>query len=278
MKNWPLLGSVTVLLVAGCQSTVSNQQSTETVPEPELEDNDPIEDEELNDQSEEEGTSGPEEVIDEESEEPEYMYEINDVLWTVEPLEDVESNVVLATFDDAPDTYSLEIAETLKEHDVSAIFFVNGHFLETEEEKELLREIHSMGFEIGNHTMTHQDLKLLSEEEQREEIVEVNNLVEEITGERPRFFRAPFGSNTDYSRELVAEEEMTLMNWTYGYDWESEYQNAASLADIMVTSEFLQDGANLLMHDRQWTNEALTDIINGIRAEDYEFVDPALIK
>ena len=35
------------------------------------------------------------------------------------------------------------------------------------------------------------------------EIVELNDLIEEITGERPRFYRAPFGVNTDYSKELI---------------------------------------------------------------------------
>jgi peptidoglycan-N-acetylglucosamine deacetylase len=32
------------------------------------------------------------------------------------------------------------------------------------------------------------------------------------------------------------------------------------------------------MHDREWTNAALEDIINGIRNKGYEFINPALIK
>ncbi|MFJ7680832.1 hypothetical protein [Peribacillus butanolivorans] len=44
----------------------------------------------------------------------------------------------------------------------------------------------------------------------------MNNLVEGIIGERPKYFRAPFGSNTDFSKKVAANEKMLVMNWTYG--------------------------------------------------------------
>jgi peptidoglycan/xylan/chitin deacetylase (PgdA/CDA1 family) len=122
--------------------------------------------------------------------------------------------------------------------------------------------------------MTHANLKDLSAEEQRNEIVRLNDLVEATIGERPRFFRAPFGSNTDESRKLAEEEKMVLMNWTYGYDWEKAYQSKDALTDIMVNSPFLTDGANLLMHDREWTKEALMGIVEGLKAKGYEIADP----
>src|SRR5699024_6870184 len=159
-----------------------------------------------------------------------------------------------------------------------AVFFVNGMYLESDEGKEDLRTIHDMGFEIGNHTYTHPNLPDIGEEEQWEEIVAVNDLVEEIIGERPRFFRAPFGMNTDYTEQVAEEEGMVLMNWTYGYDWEAEYQDPEALAEIMVNTELLSGGANLLMHDREWTKDALEDIIIGLRDKGYQLVDPDLIE
>lgn len=279
-----LLTSVSVLMLAACQTQADQQvdeaevvqgqeQSEETNVDSEADDNQE-EEIESEDQSEEQEA----ETTEQASNEIEKEYKINDVIWTVEPIEEANPEVVLLTIDDAPDQHAVEMAETLKEKDVPAIFFVNGHFLTTDEEKERLKEIHNMGFEIGNHTATHPDLKAISEEEQREEIVSVSDQVEDIIGERPRFFRAPFGSNTDFSKELVAEEGMTLMNWTYGYDWESDYQSADALADIMVNNEFVQNGANLLMHDREWTNEALSDIVDGLRDKGYDFVDPHTIE
>ena len=68
------------------------------------------------------------------------------------------------TFDDAPDQYGVEIAKTLKELGVNAIFFVNGHFITSDEGKAKLKEIYDMGFAIGNHTFNHANLKKIPEE------------------------------------------------------------------------------------------------------------------
>ncbi|WP_026584278.1 polysaccharide deacetylase family protein [Bacillus sp. J33] len=206
------------------------------------------------------------------------LYKLNENNWTIEPIDHASPRVVLLTIDDAPDTYALEMAETLKRLGAPAIFFVNGHFIDTPEEAKVLKAIHDLGFSIGNHTYSHPNLKKLPEKEQYKEIVGLNDRIEEIIGERPKFFRAPFGSNTDYSKKIARDEKMLLMNWTYGYDWEKDYQSKEALADIMVNSPYLVEGANLLMHDRQWTKDALQDIVKGIQNKGFEFVDPAKIQ
>ncbi|WP_251009439.1 polysaccharide deacetylase family protein [Bacillus sp. ISL-39] len=198
--------------------------------------------------------------------------------FSIQNIDNPDEKIVLLTIDDAPDKNALEMAKTLKELNVKAIFFVNGHFLDTPEEGEVLKQIHQMGFPIGNHTYNHKSLRDLSEEQQRKEIVDLNDRVEELIGERPEFFRAPFGMNTDYSKQLAAEEKMLLMNWTYGYDWEKDYQSKEALADIMVNTPLLRNGANLLMHDRQWTSTALGDIVKGLQNKGYKIVDPELIE
>lgn len=198
---------------------------------------------------------------------------------SVKPIAETDNDrVVLLTIDDAPDDYGVEMAELLKEKGINAIFFVNGHFISNEAGREKLQRIYDLGFVIGNHTMTHANLRDISEARQREEIVELNDLIEEITGERPRFFRAPFGVNTDISRQVVAEENMQAMNWTFGYDFEKGYMEKNALADIMVNTNLLRRGANLLMHDRKWTLEALPEIISGLEAKDFQFVDPKTIQ
>ncbi|OEH93889.1 polysaccharide deacetylase family protein [Bacillus solimangrovi] len=206
------------------------------------------------------------------------QYRINENHWGVEPIENAPENVVLLTIDDAPDKHAIQMAETLKEKDALAIFFVNGHFIDTDEEKQVLKQIHDMGFPIGNHTMSHTKLTDLTEEQQKDEIVKLNDEIEAIIGERPRYFRAPFGINSDYSKQVVADENMLLMNWSYGYDWNKEYMNAEAIANIMVNTELLRNGSNLLMHDREWTAAALGQIIDGLREKGYEMLDPSLLK
>lgn len=238
--------------------------------EPTIEESQTVEDDE-------EGENG---EIEENKEEetPEAIYEVNEHSYIKPIKKDINENIVLLTIDDAPEEYALSMAKTLYELDAPAIFFVNGHFLETEKEKETLKEIHDLGFIIGNHTYSHQDLKNLSKEEQREEIIRVNDMVEEIIGERPRFFRAPFGHNTDFSKQIIEDENMTSMNWVYGYDWDADYMEKEALTNIMLNTDLLSDGANLLMHDREWTAEALQDIVTGLRDKGYEILDPELIK
>ncbi|WP_285766457.1 polysaccharide deacetylase family protein [Peribacillus sp. SI8-4] len=264
-----LLASVAILLIA-CNSQESEHvekekhKSVETAAS--------IPDESQQEKEQDEGTQ----MNVQEKVKPEYR--INQETWSFDPIADADPKVVLLTFDDAPDKYSLEIAKTLHRLKVPAIFFVNGHFLENDENKAMLKEIHELGFPIGNHTYSHVNLKELPEQEQDREIVKLNNLVEGIIGERPKFFRAPFGSNTDHSKKVAKEEKMLVMNWTYGYDWEKEYQNKNALTEIMLNSPYLGNGANLLMHDRKWTNEAIEDIVKGFQKKGYKMLDPQLIE
>ncbi len=281
MKNTLKFMALALLLfAAACSTNAGSESSNETSESQQANDsktktNEKASNEESNankqadskeeDQTEEEATA------EEASAEPEYR--MNEA-FGFDPINDAPAEAVLLTFDDSPDKHAVDMAKELKEMGAPAIFFVNGHFIDTDEEKARLKEIYDMGFEIGNHTMTHSNLKDLSEEEQREEIVKLNDMIEEVTGERPKFFRAPFGSNTDFSKSLAKQENMLVMNWTYGYDWVKEYQDKNAIADIMVNSPYLKNGANLLMHDRDWTAAALGDIVSGLRDKGYQMIDP----
>lgn len=264
-----ILAAVVLLLVACSENGVKKERTNENN---ENNNRTVIEKEQEQQEQDKESEESREEVVEQEP-----LYKM-DAIWGFQPIHDANSKVVLLTIDDAPDKHALQMAKTLKELNAPAIFFVNGHFLQTAEQKATLKEIHEMGFAIGNHTNTHPNLQKLSEVEQKEEILAVSEVVEEVIGERPKYFRAPFGQNTAYSKSVVAEEGMLLMNWSFGYDWEKQYMNAESLADIMVNTEYMRDGANLLMHDREWTALALEDIVKGLREKGYGFIEPETIQ
>ncbi|MEX3714306.1 polysaccharide deacetylase family protein [Cytobacillus horneckiae] len=270
--KWVLL--LIVFMVAGCSSGVNES--------PEKHSDKPLVNEENRNEEKPKESERNEAEKEEEKETmspiTEPKYEVNEASWKLDPIGNANEKVVLLTIDDAPDQYAVQMAETLRELGANAIFFVNGHFLDTNEGEQALKKIHELGFLIGNHTYNHKNLTEISAEEQREEIVHLNNRIEEIIGERPKFFRAPFGANTDESLEIAKDEEMIAMNWTYGYDWEKEYQSKAELTKIMVDTPYLSEGAILLMHDRQWTNDALVDIVKGLKDKGYEMADPNTIK
>lgn len=268
---------ISTLLLAGCQDNAAAPEDAPEAPEEETT-------EQVKNQENDETTdtdSKDEETTDEEEVEEEvtYQYQINPEVHSVEPIEETEESdekLVLLTFDDAPYGNSMKIAEALNERNVSAIFFVNSMYMD-EEGTETVQELYDMGFEIANHTHTHALLRDYTDEEQREEIVTTNDMIEEAIGERPRFFRAPHGVMTDYSEQVVAEEHMTWMNWSFGYDWEQQYQDPAALTDITLNGPLLSDGSNILMHDREWTAEAVPDIVDGLLEQDFTIVDPSLI-
>ncbi|MER2062287.1 MAG: polysaccharide deacetylase family protein [Aerococcus urinaeequi] len=197
--------------------------------------------------------------------------------------EDANPNVVLATVDDVPrklpetPTSSVEEAQAMADRGIYGIFFVNGMYLQGEdgeEGRQALKEIADMGHVIGNHTLTHYSLDQVPDEETlRHEIIGNQDIIEEVVGYRPQFFRPPHGIEIPELEGILEEENLVSMNWSYGFDWDENYSDPATLADVMVNTEFLSPGANLLMHDLTWTNEAMPAILDGIQAKGYEFVD-----
>lgn len=206
-------------------------------------------------------------------EEPTPKYYVNDNYF-IKPLNPEDSNkVVLLTFDDAPQgDYTLEILDTLDKYDAKALFFVNGHY--AVKNKELIEEIYNRGHIIGNHTWWHENLKSLDSETTREEIVSVNDLIEEITGERPQYFRPPFGVMSDTAKGIIAEENMQSMNWSLGsLDWEYVKPEQSPLVRDQVLNNVIP-GSNILMHDKEVTALALDEMLKTLKDQGYEFVLP----
>lgn len=267
---------LSALILSGCQNEAPASENDEETPV----DNstEQVNDVSAEDTDEPDEDAASEDEIDEE-EEVAYQYKINPDIFSVESIEERDENekLVLLTFDDAPYGNTMEIAEALAERDVSAIFFVNGMYMEDDEGFETMQKVHEMGFEIANHTHTHAKLDDYTNEEQFEELKKTSDIIEEAIGSRPRFFRAPHGIMTDYAEQVVAESGMSWMNWSFGYDFELEYQDAAALADITLNTELLGDGANILMHDREWTADAVPSIVDGLIEQGFTIVDPKLI-
>jgi peptidoglycan/xylan/chitin deacetylase (PgdA/CDA1 family) len=286
MWKWWILLIISIVLTGCIQSKVTEEVPNKKTPSSETKDQDnreaPPSEMKKPNENPNAGIDSPDESDpqnkEDEKVDSESVYIVNPKTWTIEPINEAKSNTILLTIDDAPDQYALEMATMLKKLEVPSIFFVNGHFISSEEEKQVLKDIYDLGFSIGNHTSNHKNLSKLTAEQQKQEILSLSQQIEKIIGEKPKFFRAPFGVNTGISNQIVKDAGMLAMNWTYGYDWEAEYQNKEGLEDIMVNTPLLHDGAILLMHDRKWTLEALEGIIEGLKEKGYEFVDPQEIR
>lgn len=279
LKRIPVL-LLTGLLLAGCagneqENGDESQEQATSSESSEASTNNGSEDAEITDQDEDNNEDTDNQVAN---------YYIDPEISSVLPAnEDANPNVVLATVDDVPrklpetPTSSVEEAQAMADRGIYGIFFVNGMYLQGEdgeEGRQALKEIADMGHVIGNHTLTHYSLDQVPDEETlRHEIIGNQDIIEEVIGYRPQFFRPPHGIEIPELEGILEEENMVSMNWSYGFDWDENYSNPAVLADVMVNTEFLSPGANLLMHDLTWTNEAMPAILDGIQAKGYEFVD-----
>lgn len=193
-----------------------------------------------------------------------------------------EQKVAMLTFDDGPRPGTTEkILDALKAENVKAIFFVTGYSAKNEE---LLRRIAAEGHIIGTHTMSHENLRDKSKEEQRAEIVGVNEMVERVTGYRVRYFRPPFGAYNADTLALMEELGLVLINWSHGSrDWvglENGWKDPALVVrDVLAETPpdaqatRLHPGAIILLHDTHpHTAEALPEILDGLREKGYQLV------
>jgi peptidoglycan/xylan/chitin deacetylase (PgdA/CDA1 family) len=201
-----------------------------------------------------------------------------DSVYRIKPVDESgDKQIALLTFDDTPygDT-TYQILDILDEYDAKAIFFINGHLAANR--KDVLKDIVSRGHVLGNHTWWHKNLRKMTPEKVKEEIVSVSDLIEEITGQRPIYFRPPFGQNSDQSLSIVHEQGMQSMNWSVGSeDWVYPNPDQAEKVIASVMKQ-MHPGANILFHDKVVTVKALEPILKTLSEKGYRFVVPTEVK
>ncbi|MGA5899114.1 polysaccharide deacetylase family protein [Streptomyces venetus] len=126
---------------------------------------------------------------------------------------------MVLTFDDGPDPrYTPAILDTLAAYDVRAMFFVCGEM--AADHKELLARMADEGHVVGNHTWSHPLLTRLSRRQIHSEMARTSDVIEDAYGERPEWFRAPYGAWNRTAFRLGAELGMEPLAWTVDtLDW-----------------------------------------------------------
>lgn len=194
--------------------------------------------------------------------------------------EKTTSKVILLTFDDGPkDEATLKpLLDTLDKHKAKAIFFVNGYRVKAH--PELLKEIDERGQVIGNHSWDHIELGKEKADKIKEQIGKTQDIVKEVTGKTPVFFRPPFASANDSVHRIAADNGLLYMTWSNGsLDWDMNKVKLEERPKKIIDNvmEQLHDGANILMHELPWTAETLDNLLSQLEAKGYAFVDPNAI-
>ncbi len=93
-----------------------------------------------------------------------------------------DEKVIYLTFDCGYENGNTPlILDVLKKHEVPALFFVTGHFLD--ENADLVKRMANEGHIVGNHTWHHPDLAKVTKEKFNEELQLVEDKYKEITGQ-----------------------------------------------------------------------------------------------
>ncbi|GGR41446.1 polysaccharide deacetylase family protein [Streptomyces griseomycini] len=127
--------------------------------------------------------------------------------------------VMVLTFDDGPDPrYTPDILDTLARYEVRAMFFVCGEMVV--HNGDLLARMADEGHVVGNHTWSHPLLTSLGRGRIRSEMERTCDVIETACGERPEWFRAPYGAWNRAAFQIGAELGMEPLAWTVDtLDW-----------------------------------------------------------
>lgn len=180
----------------------------------------------------------------------------------------VGSKLIALTFDDGPHpTRTAQVLAILKEHDVTANFFWIGKNVRLH--PEVARQVVAAGHEVGNHSMSHPNLRKQSLKTVRKEIGDTQALIEKTTGYRPYMFRPPGGSVNRSVQDVCREEKLAICMWSVDpKDWASGSSPQSIHDTVMRTAH---SGAIVCMHDiKANTVKALPGIIRDLKAEGYE--------
>lgn len=192
--------------------------------------------------------------------------------------------IVAFTFDDGPNMKTTpQIIDTLYEADAVATFFVVGYNLEPNT-IDLIANSIAKGNEYGSHTQSHPYLRLLSPQEEYEEIVgPAKDLKDgyhdggeydfDGLGYEMKLYRAPYGEHKSsaetMSPYMSIEWDCDSKDWDYRdvniikekiYDFESKNKDGL-------------DGCIVLFHDLyQETADAISELVPELTNKGYQFV------
>lgn len=180
--------------------------------------------------------------------------------------------VVALTFDDGPDPrYTTPMLDTLREFNAQATFFVVGQ--NVLKHPEILQVIVRDGHEIGNHTMNHPRLPDLTPEEVRRELSSCSNVIHQLTGQKPYYFRSPKGLTTPAVASSLARLGMREIHWSMTIENRSA-KTPEEMANRIISK--IKPGHIILLHDgrldRTNTVKALPILLVGLKQQGYQVV------
>ncbi|MGA2214186.1 MAG: polysaccharide deacetylase family protein [Bryobacteraceae bacterium] len=150
---------------------------------------------------------------------------------------------IALTFDDGPSEATPELLEILARERAPATFFQIG--ANVRRLPAIAREVAAAGHEIGNHSDTHPLLALKSPGFIDRELAAAQETIQQATGRRPLYFRAPYGVRWFGLRQAQKRLGLGGVLWSsIALDWK---RRTPSVLSRLI--EGAVPGAILCLHD-----------------------------
>ena len=180
-----------------------------------------------------------------------------------------EKKVVALTFDDYLSSDVEPLLAILKEHQVSATFFLIGNSLAGNHD--LLKTMAAEGHALANHTWDHLNLYTLTTDEIRAQIIAPLLKMEQLGVKPAPFFRPPGGFYNETIIRIAQEAGLKTVLWSLN-SFDGDPANSAFLVKDTVC-RWVHPGAIVALHtSRPATIQALPGIIKNLRSQGYDFV------
>lgn len=181
----------------------------------------------------------------------------------------VADKYIAITFDDGPNnSTTCDVLDVLEEYNARATFFLIGNNI-TDATSASVKRAYDMGCEIANHSQTHSYMNQMSTDEIAEEMNSTNQLIYDIIGEYPAFFRPPYIAVNDTMFQTID------VPFVCGYgcnDWDNSVEIQERIDSVLSQAK---DGGIILLHDSNGnfkTVEALKTIIPELQSQGYALV------
>lgn len=163
-----------------------------------------------------------------------------------------------------------KILEILKKHDVHVTFFMTGGWVESYPDD--VKAILAAGHDLGNHSENHKNMSQLSDEEKKEELMQVHTKVQELTGYDMFLFRPPYGDYDNAVVNVAKDCGYYTIQWDVdSLDWKD--YGVDSIIKTVTQHKHLGNGSIILCHNgAKYTAQALDTLIATLKNEGYTFV------
>ncbi len=189
-----------------------------------------------------------------------------------------ERSEIALTIDDGPDLdITPQVLDILKAYGIKATFFCIAS--KVKKYPELAQRMVAEGHQIENHSMVHRHyFSVLGWNGIKKELVTAQHVIEDVTGRRPIFFRAPAGLRNLFLDPVLHQLDLQLVSWTRrGFD--TRVRDAKKILDRLLDN--VKAGDILLLHDanaargsngRPVILDVLPQLIEQVRKQNLQFV------